>query len=321
MRHQILQLFVLAVAVGVWTAAGWSADTPEFRSQPCRWTDVARVVAVGDVHGVCEQLVKSLKGAVVIDEQENWMAGKSHLVQTGDIPDRGPESRRAMDLLMKLEKQAAEAGGMVHPLLGNHEIMVMSSDFRYAHPGEFQAFGGRAGYQKALGREGEYGKWLRGHNTVIIINDVMFMHGGMAAHWGKLTIQQMNDHIRKHLLGLPTPHGGALLGRHGPTWYRGWCTQNGRSVAEQCDDLFRKFGVQHAVVGHTPQRGITVFGFGRVVGIDSGMCAAYGGPASALVIEAGKYFAAYPGKGLIPLKVHYNDRQQPVTPPPLKKAG
>ena len=41
---------------------------------------------------------------------------------------------------MKLEKQAQEAGGRVHCLLGNHEAMDIYGDLRYISPGEYAAF-------------------------------------------------------------------------------------------------------------------------------------------------------------------------------------
>jgi len=104
------------------------------------WTGVERIVAVGDVHGDYEQLVAVLKSAGLINEQGNWTGGKTHLVQNGDVLDRGPDSRRAMDLLMRLEQQAAEAGGYVHALIGNHEAMNVYGDLRYTSAAEFAAF-------------------------------------------------------------------------------------------------------------------------------------------------------------------------------------
>jgi len=320
MTKRLSNVWLLA-ALWFATPLTLAAGEPKTEAEPWAWENVQRIVAVGDVHGDYQQFVKSLKAAKVINDDENWIAGRTHLVQNGDVLDRGPESKKAMDLLRKLEKQALEAGGRVHPLLGNHEMMVMLGDFRYVHPGELAAFGGLGGYKGALSRDGEYGTWLRSHNAVIKINNVLFMHGGLAAHWGKLTIPQMNAQIRKFLRGEPSQHGHALVGRDGPAWYRGWCTQDGAAVAKQCDDLFRKLQVRHAVVGHTPQRGITAFGYGRVIAIDSGMCAHYGGPASALVIENGKFFAVFPGNAPKPLNVHYYDADQPKEPLKRKKAG
>lgn len=104
------------------------------------WDAVARVVAVGDVHGDYDQLVAVLRDAGLVDAGLRWAGGKTHLVQTGDRVDRGAESRKVMDLLMRLEKEARKAGGRVHPLLGNHEAMNMLGNLRDVSPGEFTAF-------------------------------------------------------------------------------------------------------------------------------------------------------------------------------------
>ncbi|MCE5325426.1 MAG: metallophosphoesterase [Planctomycetaceae bacterium] len=267
------------------------------------WTGVERVVAIGDVHGDCKQFVASLKAAAVIDEKENWIAGKTHLVQTGDILDRGDESRKAMDLLMKLEKQAAAAGGMVHALLGNHEAMVMTGDYRFISPGEDEAFGGREQYLKAMGPEGQYGRWLRTHNTVIKINDVMYIHAGLPPAMANLTLDEINDNVRKALSGDRSLKG--LLRSGGPLWYRNYVDEDPAVVAEACDAAFAKYGVAHAVVGHTVA-GIKAFGEGRVICIDSGMSAVYKGNASALVIEKGTFTAIIPGKPAELLDVKYD---------------
>jgi Calcineurin-like phosphoesterase len=104
------------------------------------WDSVSRVVAVGDVHGDHDAFVTVLKDARVVDDRLEWTGGKTHLVQTGDRVDRGPDSRKVMDLLRRLEKEAKKAGGLVHALLGNHEAMNMLGDLRYVIPEEFAAF-------------------------------------------------------------------------------------------------------------------------------------------------------------------------------------
>ena len=63
-----------------------------------------------------------------------------HSVQTGDVPDRGADSRKVFDLLRRLTDEAAKAGGRVHALLGNHEVMRMMGDYRYVSQGEYAAF-------------------------------------------------------------------------------------------------------------------------------------------------------------------------------------
>ena len=117
----------------------WFVAAARMFAGQAEWTGVERVVAVGDVHGDYGGFVEVLRSAGVIDQKLRWTGGKTHLVQTGDVPDRGADSRKAMDLLMNLEKQAAKAGGQVHALIGNHEAMNLYGDLRYTVPGEFAA--------------------------------------------------------------------------------------------------------------------------------------------------------------------------------------
>jgi len=70
----------------------------------------------------------------------DWIGGEAHLVQVGDIPDRGAESRRCLDLLMELEKKAERAEGRVHVLIGNHEAFNMVGIFDYTTPDEFRSY-------------------------------------------------------------------------------------------------------------------------------------------------------------------------------------
>ena len=104
------------------------------------WQDVERIVAIGDVHGDYDNFFQVLQEAGIVNRRGNWRAGDTHLVQLGDLPDRGPDTERIIELMMKLERQARRRGGMVHVLIGNHEAMNMLGDLRYVHPGEFEAF-------------------------------------------------------------------------------------------------------------------------------------------------------------------------------------
>lgn len=90
---------------------------------PYEWTQVERIVAIGDIHGAYDNLVAILKNAGLVNDKLKWIGGKAHLVQLGDVVDRGARSRACMDLLMKLERDAKKKGGRVHALIGNHEVM------------------------------------------------------------------------------------------------------------------------------------------------------------------------------------------------------
>jgi len=109
---------------------------------PWHWQGVERVVAVGDLHGDYEQYMKVLRSAGLVSAHGKWTGADTHLVQTGDVPDRGPDTRKIIDHLANLKVQAARKGGRVHTLIGNHEAMNSYGDLRYTDPGEFAAFRG-----------------------------------------------------------------------------------------------------------------------------------------------------------------------------------
>jgi len=259
------------------------------------FTGVERIVAVGDVHGDCGQLVKCLRAAGVIDANEDWIAGKTHLVQTGDVLDRGPDSRKAMDLLMKLEKQAADANGAVHPLIGNHEAMVLMGDLRYVSEGETKAFGGEEEYAKAMSAEGKYGKWIRSHNAAVKINDLLFVHAGITPYCSGMTLAEINKAIRRELA--TGDANGLAMNSAGPMWDRTLVMDDEALVAKDLDAVFKALGASHMVVGHTVDLdGVQTRAGGRLIRIDVGMSGAYGGPAACLLVEKGVFYEVRDGK-------------------------
>lgn len=297
--------------------------------------NVARVVAVGDVHGDYAQFVTVLRQAEVIGDDTRWKAGTAHLVQTGDVLDRGPDSRKVLDLLMALEKQAEKAGGRVHALLGNHEVMNMAGDLRYVSPEEYAAFRteksaflqdrafelladpdrkkdptyrrkwymdrplGWVEHQQAFGPDGQYGKWLRKRNVMVRINDVVFMHGGVSPKLLEFTLDQVNERIRSELADLNKLKGGLAANEDGPLWYRGLALQPEPELQAHVDRALAHFRAQRFVVGHSMRAPVIVSRFnGRVILIDVGLSAAYGGPAASLVIEGGRLVVLHRGTPL-----------------------
>lgn len=138
-------LFALIAVLTLTLATPSRAASRQVRSAPGQsaWDHVARVVIMGDLHGDYGKFHDMLLQAGLIDAHDVWAGGATHLVQLGDVPDRAPDTRKILDLLIKLEPQALKAGGYVHALIGNHEAMNMEGDFRYTTPGEFAAFADR----------------------------------------------------------------------------------------------------------------------------------------------------------------------------------
>ncbi len=101
---------------------------------------VEKIIAVGDIHGDFDAYKTILTDAGLIDSNLNWSGGTTVFVQTGDIADRGPDTRKIINHLKNIQKQAPKAGGQVIALIGNHEAMNMTGDLRYVDPGEYEAF-------------------------------------------------------------------------------------------------------------------------------------------------------------------------------------
>lgn len=102
-----------------------------------------RIVAVGDLHGDYTAWIDIARDARLIDSANRWTGSRTILVQTGDIVDRGADSLKIIRHLQQLDGEAKRAGGRVIVLLGNHEAMQVTGDYRYVTPGEYAAFADR----------------------------------------------------------------------------------------------------------------------------------------------------------------------------------
>jgi Calcineurin-like phosphoesterase len=181
-----------------------------------RFEEAPRVVAFADVHGAYTELVELLQATGVIDADLRWTSGATHVVSLGDLLDRGPDARRVLDLVMRLQDEARAAGGAVHVVLGNHELMNLIGDWRYVSAADYASFAAdetaderataytafaansagadeaetRAefdrsyppGYfarRRAFAADGHYGAWLLRLPAIVVVNDTAYVHGGL----------------------------------------------------------------------------------------------------------------------------------------------
>ncbi len=222
--------FLLWVSVSLASAANasnWQFD------------NIERVVAVSDIHGAYGPMVATLQHSGVLDSDLAWSGEDTHLVIVGDILDRGPESRAAMDLLIRIEDEAALAGGKVHVLIGNHEAMNLIGDLRYVSKAEYAAFGddelaedretwfaayaqdraaarekrdvlradfdrsypiGFFAHRRAFSSDGKYGRWLSQKPVVVVINETAFVHGGVSPMIGQIGLDGVNGRLREEMI-------------------------------------------------------------------------------------------------------------------------
>ncbi|HAW96888.1 MAG: hypothetical protein CMJ33_05805 [Phycisphaerae bacterium] len=233
-----------------------SASCPEAR----------RILAVSDLEGNYETFRGFLEGNGVVDDSGDWIWGDGHLVLNGDMVDRGDRVTELLWLIRRLERQAREAGGRVHYVLGNHESMVMAGDLRYIHP-NYRFSTERIGlsYDELHGVGTELGRWLRNHNSVVRVGPFLFVHAGYSPELDRLGIEldEINRTIRDGLGPPAWPASaradlrtGLIWHQQGPHWYRGYFPQHAERWGGRPDDdsiraILRRHDVEHVVVGHT----------------------------------------------------------------------
>jgi hypothetical protein len=183
---------------------------------PYIWTGVDRVVAVADLHGDYDRFVFILTqpGVGILDEELHWIAGKTHLVQLGDIMDRGNDAKKIFDLLIRLEKEAAAVGGMVHVLIGNHEemnITGISLDYpNYVKVEQFVDFLPES-YRKSI--EAEYLKTLSPQERKKAEASALDVatDENLASFWQKILDRKDPEARKAYVLGFNDAYGNWLL--------------------------------------------------------------------------------------------------------------
>ncbi len=269
---------------------------------PTRFPAPARLVAVGDLHGDLEATRRVLRLAGAIDERDAWIGGDLVLVQTGDQLDRGDDELEILDLLDRLAKEAAAAGGAVNVLNGNHELMNVRGDVRYVTLDGFADFldepvPGLAGAQpatvvaavlariKAFKPGGPQARRLATRNVVAVVGSTVFVHGGVLPKVAEYGVERLNQESREWLRGQRRCPPEPLLDAEGPVWSRHYSEDTGEDDCRLLAETLEQLGSSRMVVGHTEQKdGITSGCDGRVWRIDVGMSRHYGGTPAALEI-------------------------------------
>lgn len=256
--------------------------------------DGRRLVAIGDVHGDFLQSMKALELAKVMDKEGNWIGGTTVLVQVGDILDRGDSEIAIMIKFRKLAKQAKEAGGDVITINGNHEIMNVLGDFRYATKGAYaedaryvekqraklvaakgeenvaplpkapegtdqETFAGIRARQQLFLPGGEMAMKMASNPTVLQVGDTVFAHAGITEVHVDYGFERLNDEVAAWMAGKTAQPPKHVLEEKGVVWTRDYGGADAGVTAEAsaCRRLsaaLEATGAKRLVVGHTPQQ-------------------------------------------------------------------
>lgn len=268
------------------------------QNEPSIFSQPAKIFVVSDIEGEFEGFRNLLLINKVIDKKYNWTYGKGHLVICGDLFDRGLSVTETIWLIYKLEELAKKAGGYVHTILGNHDIMNLSGDLRYVQPKYLEStklMG--VDYMSLFNSSSEIGRWLRTKNTIEKIGDNLCMHAGVSPVINELgySIEQINTLCRpfydqvKVLKGVGDPKiDPFFIGKSSLFWYRGYFIEPKATEAEVSKTL-QIFQVKRIIVGHTIVKGNVAFYYdGKVLGMDVDR---HKGDHQAAIYENGKWLA------------------------------
>ena len=267
---------------------------------PFRHPEAPRIVAIGDLHGDLDATRRVLRLAGAIDDEDRWVGGGLVVVQTGDQLDRGDQEREILHLLERLRGEARSAGGALHVLSGNHEVMNVELDLRYVTPGGYADFADvdadsadstiAAHPQEQRGRVaafrpgGPYARLLSTQDVVVMVGDNVFVHGGVRPAHLDYGLERINDEFRAWAAGEgPVPEW--VETKDNPTWTRWYSDEPDADDCRALGAVLDRLGAERMIVGHTVQDGgITSWCGGRVWCVDVGMSAHYGGEPAALEI-------------------------------------
>jgi hypothetical protein len=247
-----------------------------------------RRIVVGDIHGELNGFREILRNAGLIDSKDNWSGGYCILIQTGDVIDRGPCSREAIELLRKLQKEAAVAGGEVIRLCGNHELMLLQNNFSYVNFTDPDSLIAELKEEIARGdlRASYYdGERLYSHaglRSAIRESLVDEMKSAKPkSKTAKMNLYRLSDHInsvfkesveKNELHQHPIFHIGPDRSGSAPVGGIFWCDFSSISPSLEASLIPQIFG-------HSPSRRNelkTAHGL-RLIDVDAGMCRFYGG--------------------------------------------
>lgn len=189
-----------------------------------------RLIAIGDIHG-CADAFAAVLGLIE-------PAADDTLVVLGDVVDRGPASRRVVELMLDADDRCN-----LVPLLGNHEEMLLAAVDRPSTAISWLSCGGSDtlasyGVSSAQQLPREHLLYVRTWKDYYQTDSHFFAHGSYSPRvpldeqeWGYERWQSLRDYI-------PEPH------------------ESGKT----------------AIVGHTSQKNGEVLDVGHLVCIDTYCC-------------------------------------------------
>ncbi|MDO4881236.1 MAG: metallophosphoesterase [Capnocytophaga sp.] len=248
----------------------------ELKNEPSKYPMPDKLIAISDIEGNYQAFEQFLIHNKVMNKRYKWTYGKGHLVLLGDFFDRGLFVTQTLWLIYHLESQAEKAGGKIHFILGNHDLMNMNNDFRYVRK-KYQENASlmNTDYLHFYKPNTELGRWLATKNIVEKIGGYVFVHAGISKEVANLdiSIPTLNENARKYYFDNKKAqhlNDGLLsvIYQFGlsPIWYRGFGKQT--IDKEEFNYIRQRFGADKFVIGHTLHQEISYLYDQKVIDID-----------------------------------------------------
>jgi hypothetical protein len=262
-----------------------------------------RVVVIGDLHADLDVTRQVFRLAGAIDVDDEWIGGDLTIVQLGDLIGRSDDDRQVLDFIFKLRGKAAAGGGVVHVLIGNHEVFGARVDNQAVGRNPFSAFEDMSGLalddrrlrrlpenQRARGAAlmagGPYAVRLAEFPAVLQLGDTVFAHGGVTPRWAEYGVDKINQEVRDWFLGKRNEPDSTLGVDNGDRvmWTRQFSYNVDFYDCEILAESLRILGAKRMVVAHTVHPEITSRCDNSLWAVDVGMSRAYGGAIQLLEI-------------------------------------
>ncbi|WP_299671484.1 metallophosphoesterase [uncultured Polaribacter sp.] len=242
-----------------------------------------KMVVISDIEGNYEAFAGFLYSNQLIDENHNWMYGDGHLVLVGDFVDRGKNVTQVLWLIYKLEQQAKKHNGVVHFILGNHEILNFNGDYRYNRKKYIKAAqeisqikDKKEALKYMYSVNSELGKWLTTKNIIEKIGNYIFVHAGLSPKIlnYKLSLRDINNLARIDFRNKNRSKESVvrfLFNSRGPLWYRGFFTKrpNYKKITVlELDSILNYYKSEKIVVGHTFVKKVSTDFNGKIIRTD-----------------------------------------------------
>ena len=251
---------------------------------------------MGDLHSDIHAARQAFRLAGATDESDLWIGGALTIVQLGDMIGRSDDERQVLDFLFAVREQARAAGGKVHLLVGNHEVMGARVDNQAVGPNPFPgyedlqdldlsderlAFLGEHEKKRgaALMSGGPYAKRFAELPTVLQLGGTVYVHGGVVPRWAEYGLDKINAEVSHWLFGNCSEPDSSVGVDNGDRvmWTRQFSSMVDAADCAVLDQSLAILGAKRMIVAHTVQSTITGYCDNKVWAVDVGMSRFYAG--------------------------------------------